>query len=282
MLTNNTGHALGNDKAEKIVDDADPDADSLTFPDYFAIISSQLFKPSNSDEPVLVPSVVAEIDKICWMLCEADYHKNSTLKQSGASLNSDDLFRLWKLFNFMAKVDLDGTEDRLNTAVLPLRVDIEEAHRMGSLIRQAVGCSALDIPTVDPREEDQGDEDFVVDFIQFVVIVCKAAQGLAEDVLSQGIKSVYIEVLNDVIKKVCLVCVHVCVHLLPGVCSSLLCYMFWLSSGSVLFNSMFCSKKLCSNNNDKRVSVKERDFLKLVKMQKKQIYAKYLRDFSFY
>lgn len=224
MLTNNIGRALGNDKAENKFDDAD--ADSLTFPYYFDIISSQVFKPSNSDEPVLVPSTVAEIDGICWMLCEAYYHKNSTLRQNGASLNSDDLFRLWKLFNFMAKVDLDGTEDRLNTAVLPLRVDVEEAHRMGFLIRQAVGCSALDIPTVDPREEDQGDEDFVVDFIQFVVIVCKAGQGLAEDVLRQGIKSVNVEVLNDVIKKVCLVCVHVCVRLLPDVCSSLLCYVF--------------------------------------------------------
>lgn len=212
MLTNNIGHALGNDKAEEIVHDAD--ADSLTFPDYFTIISSELFQPSNS-ELALVPSIVTEIDKICWMLCEAYYHKNNALRQNASYLNSDDLFKLWKLFNFLAKVDLDSTEDRLNTAVFPLRVDVEEAHRIGSLIRQALGCSALDIPTIDPREEDKGDDEFVVDFVNFVIIVCTAGQGLDTDVLRQGVNSVSEEVLNDVIKKVC-VLRFMCQY--PGVC----------------------------------------------------------------
>ena len=217
MFTNSIGRALGNHQAEEILrNDAatDADADSLAFSDYFAIISRELFQPHGEDDPpqpVLVPSVLAEIDKLCWMLCEAFYLKGDKLNQSnGSSLRSDDLFKLWKVFNFLVKVvdpDAGGSEDSQSAAALPLRVDVEEAHRVGSLVQQAVGCSPADVPVVDPREEDgdgegEGGEGFAVDFVQFMVMVCAEGQGLGEDTLRQGVSSVNEEILNDIIKKV--------------------------------------------------------------------------------
>ncbi|KAK7087656.1 switch-associated protein 70-like [Littorina saxatilis] len=201
VLTNSIGRALGSQKAEEILEDGEED--NLSFSKYFSIISPKLLQPEEKESP-LTPTVCTEIDKICWMLCEAHYHKNSKLFQHASSLNGDDLCKLWKVFNFLAKVDLDGTEDSLNTATLPLRVDIEEAHRIASLIRQAVGYSPVGVPLINPSEDDDDEGDkFAVDFVEFIVIMCTVVmeQGLTSDVMRQGINSVKEEILNDIIKK---------------------------------------------------------------------------------
>lgn len=148
------------------------------------------------------------------MLCEGNFHKNEKLKDWAArALNSDDLFKLWKMFNFLAKVteEEEGQGQGLATlqkgqgqgsATLPLRVEVEEAYRTGSLLRQAVGFNPTDVPLVDPTEEDEGEAKYSVDFVDFAIIVCQANKDLTPDVIKAGIASIYEEILNDVIKKV--------------------------------------------------------------------------------
>lgn len=220
VLTNSIGRALGIDKAEELLGDTQEDTLSFTlsFFEYFAVISPKLFhitNPSTGNDnngnnyageppstPVLTPPLIAQIEQICWMLCEAYFHRNEKLKDGCTStLNSSDLFKLWKVFNFLVNVDLDESPFQVPTANMPLRVDVEEAHRVGSLLRQAVGFNPVDVPQVDPTEEEEEKNKYCVDFVDFVVIVCQVAKDFTEDVMRSAITSIYEEILNDVIKK---------------------------------------------------------------------------------
>ncbi|KAK7499089.1 hypothetical protein BaRGS_00009636 [Batillaria attramentaria] len=199
VLTNNIGRALGKDKAEEILEDAE---DSLTFTEYYKIIEPKLLQPENTEQlQLLTPKVIMEIDKICWMLCEGYYLKNSELSQRRSTDNGDDLFKLWKVFNFLAKIDPESQIDNLvGVAALPIRVDLEEAYRIGSLIRQSVGYDPSECPTINP-DADSTMQKFLCDFVRFVVIVGTAVQDLPADVFRHGIECASEEILNDVIKK---------------------------------------------------------------------------------
>lgn len=238
MLTNNIGRALGSDRAEELLGDNDDSLSfSFSFYEYFSIISPKLLQASanvsanasstssshsngnssdskhtyanttdnnNAGENASLTSpVAAQIDKICWMLCEGNVYKNEKLKDGAArSLNSDDLFKLWKIFNTLAKVAEGEGGEGQTKATLPLRVDVEEAYRIGSLVRQAVGFNPSEVPLVDPTEEDKGEGKYSVCFVDFVLVVCQAVKDLTPDVIRAGIASIYEEILNDVIKKV--------------------------------------------------------------------------------
>lgn len=198
-LINQIGQAQGSVKAEEMITAGD--TDKLSFEDYFSIILNEILLPYNSDS-VLPPSTCAKIDQVCWLFCEAFYHKDSRLNQGSACLNTDDLFKLWKVFNFLVKVDLDSSEDRHIKAELPLRVDVEEAHRVGALIQQVVGFHPGEFGIVDPSEDNQnGAEVFGLDFVRFVNVVCSVTNGLSSYILREGLESVMQQVLGDVMKK---------------------------------------------------------------------------------
>ncbi|XP_076452968.1 uncharacterized protein LOC143288413 [Babylonia areolata] len=197
VLTNNIGQVRGSEKAEEIIDDGN--TDTLSFKEYFSLILDKVLLPNNS-ESVLVPETCTKIDKLCWLLCETHYHKNSRLDQGSVVLNSDDLFKLWKVFNFLVKVDLDSAEDKLTEAVLPLEVDVEESYRVGSLIRQAVGYSTCEYELVDPTEENRAGG-FSVGFVQFINNICVVTNGLSAFVMREAVSSVTEQFLCGVMMK---------------------------------------------------------------------------------
>lgn len=136
------------------------------------------------------------------MLCEGYYLKNNDVGNISSSVNIDDVKKLWKIFNFLAKTCCE--ESVKNVTKLPIRVDKEEAYRTGSLIRQFVGYDPIDIPVFDPCPDDTGDK-FNVDFVQFLFIVSSVAAEMPVEMFRLGVKCAEEEILGDVIKKVSVV-----------------------------------------------------------------------------
>ena len=107
-----------------------------------------------------------------------------------------NLYKLWNIFNFLVTVDLENL-----SATLPLTIDIEEGHRIKSLLRQAVGFDPVSVPQVDPLEGDEGDK-YSADFVGFINLLKEELIILTEDEITTAIESVSEQILNDVIRKV--------------------------------------------------------------------------------
>ncbi|GFR92729.1 switch-associated protein 70 [Elysia marginata] len=223
VFTNNLGQILGVAHAETIWDKIPEDR--VNFDRFLAILNSNLLvglnKLGGGDA-----TVKAQIDELCWMLCEKSYRQriasfggaetpsveessklppdSGSSESSGAGQKDNnstfskvDSFKLWKIFNFLCERGDDGK------VLHPLRSDIEEAERIAAEI-----CLSIGLPTPKPKIGDRKNlgcdgSSFLLDFSDFVTVVVDQVKQSAEDlaVISPGITEIYSHIVADVVRK---------------------------------------------------------------------------------
>ncbi|GFN99524.1 switch-associated protein 70 [Plakobranchus ocellatus] len=217
VFTNNLGQILGVPHAETIWDKVSEDR--VDFTRFLSIINSNLLvgldKLGGGDAPVK-----AQIDELCWMLCEKSYRQRiasfggSTPHQDGdqnavyteisdvsapeetfnnSTFSTTDSFKLWKIFNFLCERGDDGK------VLHPLRTDVEEADRMAAEI-----CLTIGLPTPKPQINTRNcDASFLLDFTDFVNVIVEKVRQSEEDlsVFSPGIAEVHSHIVADVVRK---------------------------------------------------------------------------------
>lgn len=90
VLTNNLGRLLGVDKAETIWDKV-ADA-SINFTQFIQVLSNNLLVGIDKNPDTKVASLKAEIDHLCWLLCEKSYLQQIKSNQTADSHNGDSHF----------------------------------------------------------------------------------------------------------------------------------------------------------------------------------------------
>lgn len=215
VFTNNLGQILSVPHAETIWDKISEDR--VDFDRFLAVLNSNLLVGLNKLRGGDA-TVKAQIDELCWMLCEKSYRQRiasfggpetpqkdtdkSQAEISGAGQNDGnstfskvDSFKLWKIFNFLCERG-DGGK-----VLHPLRTDVEEAERIAHEI-----CLSIGLPSPKPkirRNLDCDGSSFLLDFSDFVAVVVEQVKQSEKDlsVISPGITEVYSQIVADVVRK---------------------------------------------------------------------------------
>ncbi|BFZ18304.1 hypothetical protein BsWGS_21343 [Bradybaena similaris] len=220
VLTNNLGRLLGVDKAETIWDKVADD--SINFTQFIQVLSNNLLVGIDKNPDTKVASLKAEIDHLCWMLCEKSYLQQIKSNQTADSHNGDShfahsdsditvpletvsekefpkdvYFKLWKIFNYLVERAQDGN------LLFPLRADVEEAERIAELICQTVGLPVPKNKTLQRTGSvDINDDTFLLNFSEFVKLILQRVSSQDDfAVVSQGIAEVYEQIVSDIVRK---------------------------------------------------------------------------------
>ena len=194
--------------------------DSITFLDYLYYLKVELFNqssspPSPSRQQSLSSSSssnndnkpqknelnanvdLSKVNEVCWMLCSSKYLSRDTTTTTTTTRqkrlrNDDDVYRLWRLFNFVSETDGEGE------VVYPVVTHVDEVR----IIVTRVWSIAGQIFDDDAFREACGDR-VELEFPRVLELLENTfLDGLDEDVVSPAIKEVYDEYIVEVLKKV--------------------------------------------------------------------------------
>ena len=204
-MTQNIGSHLGIPNIEKGLETY-RSTDSISFLDYLYYLKVELFNQTSdnrtsgnrsSDEKSTSEQKqkheqnanfdFSKVNEVCWMLCSSKY-----LSREKKLLKNNDVYRLWRLFNFLSETDSNGE------LVYPVVTHIDEV----GLIVSRIWSRANQVFDDDAyREACCGFVEFKFpQMLQLLETTC--LEGLAEDVVSTAIKEVYDEYIVEVLKKV--------------------------------------------------------------------------------
>ncbi|CAG5116938.1 unnamed protein product, partial [Candidula unifasciata] len=220
VLTNNLGRLLGVDKAETIWDKVTDT--SINFTQFIQVLSNNLLVGIDKNPESKVASLKAEIDHLCWLLCEKSYLQQIKSNKSAddqndesqftptdgdttvtietvsdKELSGDAYFKLWKIFNFLVERAQDGS------LLFPLRADIEEAERIAEQICQTVGLPVPKNKTLQKTGSvDVNDDTFLLDFTEFVRLILQRVSSQDDfAMISHGIGEVHEQIMSDIVRK---------------------------------------------------------------------------------
>lgn len=197
VLTNNIGQILKVEHAETIWDKVQEEL--IDFDLFIRVLKTNLLVGVEKNTDSSYASFRAELDHLCWMLCEKSYLQRINAKTSSSDKDSDtkrreftatDLFRLWKIFNFLC----ERAED--NSVLIPLRLDIAEAGRIVSEIRTCIGLPVYKASMLSPETS------FLLDFCEFIKYLAErlGSEEEAENI-SHGVAEIHSQIISDVVRK---------------------------------------------------------------------------------
>ena len=95
----------------------------ISFKEYLDFLKAELFTKLGEadDTTVLSTDKLDKVDEVCWFVCSRTY-----LARPDHVLCSNDVFKLWRVFNLHAEVDPDIEGELL----YPIVIDQEEAHNI--------------------------------------------------------------------------------------------------------------------------------------------------------
>ncbi|BFZ04553.1 hypothetical protein BsWGS_07591 [Bradybaena similaris] len=219
VLTNNLGHLLGLEKAENIWDQVTNE--NISFDLFMEVLYSHLFVGIDTNSVATFAYFKAEIDNLCWMLCEKSYRqisrsnsvpncesdesavnktvnlKVTTETDRKEEFSSDTYYKLWKIFNFLVERAEDGS------LTVPLRIDMEEAERVLMEVCQKAGIPvSRDICSHIRITDNLDSEAFLLDFYEFVRLTLERLSSLDDQkAVSYGISQVHGHIVADIVRK---------------------------------------------------------------------------------
>lgn len=188
VLAASIGRPLGVEKCEEFLDKNE--SIDLDYPEFYAILDEKLFEPlarSPSETVQIGDNDFEEVHHVCWTLCCS---KRISRRQPDKSLSDEVLYKLWRIFNFLAECD------DLFKPTYPLRMDKEEVKLIVQAFLSASGQMKMD--SVVRSIEDHGN----YSYSQFESLFEKEiTKDLSDKILHDAIDTIYDEYINDTLVK---------------------------------------------------------------------------------
>ncbi|XP_013390157.1 switch-associated protein 70 isoform X2 [Lingula anatina] len=182
VLTHNIANTLGVQRAEQSLD-MHQSSTALSFKDFLHIVQSEIFDPLlNSPNEV----DYNKVDEVCWMVCSKKY-----LKREQAVLSDDGVYKLWRVFNFLAECDSEGVP------LFPVVMDCDEVAFVFKEYTETVGetWNEKDFETIS-KEIPLFNYHQVLNYME-----SHCAKDQQTSVVSAGLQELYNQFINDVIRK---------------------------------------------------------------------------------
>lgn len=165
----------------------------LEYPEFYAILDEKLFEPlarSPAETVQIGDNDFEEVHHVCWTLCSSK-RISRRLPDLDRSLSDDVLYKLWRIFNFLAE------GDDLYQPIYPLRMDKEEVKLIVQAFLSASGQMKMD--NVVKSIEDHGNYSFMQFQSLFEMDLTK---DLSDKILHDAIDTIYDDYINDTLIKV--------------------------------------------------------------------------------
>lgn len=167
-----------------------PDA-VVSFSEYLSFMKKEVFQQMINTEPNSLHVILSldRIDEVCWLICSKMY-----LKQSHGVLKTIDVYKLWRLFNYLAETDVTGR------VLCPVVIHHEEAE---IICEKIVSILAMEHKNLDFESITSGVEH--LGFAQFLhMIEGHCLNGVKNCVTGAAIAELFDDQVVQVLKKVCL------------------------------------------------------------------------------
>ncbi|XP_041349433.1 switch-associated protein 70-like [Gigantopelta aegis] len=190
VLSNNIGQVFGLLKSEEILDSYVEN--TLEFSKFFSILKEALLTElAENESSILISSKVDRIQTICWTVCMSKCLKRrNDIAKEKHKFSDDHVFKLWKLFNFLADVDEN------DNVITPVRIDTEEGEYICSLVCRETGLCERNRW----RKEDDT-ETSLLTFVTFLDRLEMCFVDVAAKELSQAIHDIFDDVIFDRLKQ---------------------------------------------------------------------------------
>ena len=186
MLTHNIANCLGLSRVEDRLAEF-TESNTISFADYKSFFQRELITRFTNVDEVNANVDLNKVDQVCWYVCGMTYaHRDDPI------LVDEDLYKLWRIFNFLAERDETGC------IRVPVLMDHEE---VAFTLQRFHAASGSEFNTQEFEEMAQELPQF--NSAQFVNLFerhhCK---GLDRVTISGAIRELFDELLVEVLKKV--------------------------------------------------------------------------------